>query len=416
MSHLATFFSPSFTGLVDMKSLLLKGRVFDGFALHENFAALVDAERGVISGFGEKGSLEEPKDAKVIEGDNITILPGLIDAHVHFFGTKGEGIMDWATTPDALAALRSVADLRCLLHAGFTSVRELGTKAGTHLSRAVEEGAFDGPQVISCSRALAQTGGDDDPPLLPLEIGQKLASYSYFCDGPWECRKAVRMVVRDGGKVVKIYCSGGFAQGGKVRLQFTPEEIRAIVEEAHTSGLKVAAHAYGEEALANAVEGGVDSIEHGLGLTPKIAQEIKSREIYYVPTLVTYSKVRVYSNPAREEMVKKHLSEDLSIAKRHGVKVVMGSDIVGDSARPHGRNYEEIVAEAKFLGNEEALVAATSRAAECLDLPDTGRIAQGFCANIVVVRGNPLEDIEALAPENVLHVVKSGKLYSNSGE
>ena len=384
--------------------------MFDGTDLLNDAAVMVDTQRGIISGFGERGSLEVPPDSKLIEAKDFTILPGLVDAHVHFFGSAGEGIMDWATTPDALAALRSVKDLGLLLNAGFTSVRELGTKAGTHLSRAALEGAFPSPRIISCSRALAQTGGDDDPSSLPLDVAQKLASYTYFCDGPWECRKAVRKIVRDGGNVVKIYASGGFAQGGKVRLQFSKEEIIAISDEAHKSQIKVAAHAYGEEALMNAIEGGADSIEHGLGLTAKTAQAIKERALYYIPTLVTYLKSKTEGNPARAEMVRKHLTEDMELAGEFGLKVVMGSDIVGDAARPHGRNYEEIVAEAKFLGNQEALIAATSRAAECLNLPNSGKIAQNYEADLVVVKGNPLENIEALAPENVVAVLKSGRL------
>ncbi len=402
-----------------MKGLSLGGRVFDGEGLIEDGVVSVDTQHGLISDFGERGEIEEgdlgrSRNSKVIQGKDYTILPGLIDAHVHFFGARGEGILSWATTPDILAALRSVSDLRRLLLAGFTTVRELGTKGGTALARAVDEGAFEGPRIISCSRALAQSGGDDDPPTLPVEIGQKLASYSYFCDGPWECRRAVRLVVRDGGRCVKLYASGGFAQGGKVRLQFTQEELAAIVDEAHRSGLKVAAHAYGEEALTNSIEAGVDSIEHGLGITQRVARKMKERGIFYVPTLVTYTKVKGYSNDnkAREEMVKRHLTEDLEITKRYGVKVVMGSDIVGDDARPHGRNYEEIVAEAKFLGNKEALVAATSRAAECLDLQNVGRIRKGNVADLVVVRGNPIENINSLAPENVVCVVKGGHVYS----
>ena len=388
----------------------MKGRVFDGTNLLNDATVIVDTQRGIISGFGERGSLEVPPDSKLIEAKDSTILPGLVDAHVHFFGSLGEGMMDWATTPDALAALRSVRDLGLLLNAGFTSVRELGTKAGTHLSRAAAEGAFPSPRIISCSRALAQTGGDDDPSSLPIDVAQKLASYTYFCDGPWECRKAVRKVVRDGGNVIKIYASGGFAQGGKVRLQFSKEEIIAITDEAHRSGLKVATHAYGEEALTNAIEGGADSIEHGLGLTTMTAQAIKERGLYYIPTLVTYLKSKAEGNSARGEMVKKHLKEDMEIAREFGLKVVMGSDIVGDATRPHGRNYEELVAEAKFLGNREALIGATSRAAECLDLQNSGRIVQNYEADLIVVKGNPLENIEALAPQNINVVVKSGRL------
>lgn len=393
-----------------MSTLLFRGRAFDGRNFHESAVVRIDTDRGIIQGFGDRGEVEEPRGAKKLEPENATILPGLVDAHVHFYSAKGQGVTAWASVPDALAVLRGAGDLERLLRSGFTAVRELGTKGGVHLAQAVAEGSIPGPEVVSCSRALAQTGEDDDPPEFPLELAQQLASYTYFCDGPWECRKAVRKVARDGGRVVKFYASGAFSRGGKIKTNFTKEEIGAIVDESRRLGLKVAAHAYGEEPLRNVVDAGVDSIEHGLGLTSRIADAVAKKGICYVPTLVTYS------NPAYEnrynEMVKRHLSEDMVIAKEHGVKVVMGSDIVGDAARPHGRNYEEIVAEAKFLGNREALIAATSRAADCLGLEKSGALEEGFRADAVIVRGNPLVDIGVLAPENILFVIRSGKLIS----
>jgi imidazolonepropionase-like amidohydrolase len=390
--------------------IILKGRAFDGERLREESEICIDGNEGVIKGFGEAGELERPNEARVIDIENSTILPGLIDTHVHFFGAKGEGINEWASTADVLAALRSVPDLFRLLNSGFTTVRELGSKGATYLAQAVEEGYIEGPSVVSCSKAIAQTGGDDDPIVFPLEIGKQLASYSYFCDGPWECRRAVRKVVRDGGRVVKLYASGGFAQGGRIRLQFSAEEMRSIVDEAHREGLKVAAHAYGEESIIEAVSAGVDSIEHGLGLTEKAAQLLKERGVYYVPTLVTYAKMSPPKDKTKREMIHNHFSEDMDLVKRHALKVAMGSDIVGDSLRPHGRNYEEIREEAKCLGNKAAIIAATSSAADCLSLEDRGRLTNGSVADLVVVKGNPIVDIESLAPENVLHVIKSGKI------
>ncbi len=397
-----------------MARLAIRARAFDGKTLHRDATMTVDTEKGTILGFGERGSIDLPRGAKKLELEGSTLLPGLIDAHVHFYSSRGQGVNDWATVPDTLAVLRGAGDLRRLLNAGFTAVRELGTKGGVYLAQAVAEGAIDGPEVVSCSRALAQTGGDDDPPAFPLELAQELASYTYFCDGPWECRKAVRKVARDGGKVVKFYASGAFSRGGKIKPNFTKEEIAALVDESHRMGLKVAAHAYGEEPLTAVVEGGVDSIEHGLGLTRSIAKEIAKKRIFYVPTLVVYSHPD-YKN-RYQEMVKRHLSDDMIVAKEQGVQVVMGSDIVGDSARPHGRNYQEIVAEAKFLGNREALVAATSRAAECLGLENSGQLREGLRADAVVVRGDPLADINALAPENVTYVVRAGKLLAPNAQ
>jgi imidazolonepropionase-like amidohydrolase len=397
--------------------LVLKGRAFDGKELHRAAVLTIDTDAGAITGFGERGSVEEGRGAKVIKHGDATILPGLIDAHLHFYSSKGEGVTSWASIPDTLAVLRAAHDLGMLLRAGFTTVRELGTKGGVHLAQAVEEGAVDGPTIVSCSRALSQTGGDDDPPGFPLGMAQRLASYTYFCDGPWECRRAVRKVVRDGGCVVKLYASGAFSRGAKVRQNFTLDEVRAIVDESHRAGLKVAAHAYGEDALLTVVEAGVDSIEHGLGLTLRTVKAIAEKGIYYVPTLTTY--IAAYtgqsrSSRAREEMVKRHFTYDMVAVKEHGVKVVAGSDIVGDSKRPHGRNYLEIVEEARYLGNREALEAATSRAAACLDLPDRGSLKKGCRADVIVVKGNPVEDLESLAPENVIHVIKSGRLYSGA--
>ena len=391
-----------------MTILIFSGKAFDGKRFHEDARLKVDSDSGRILEFGERGSVEEPRGAKKIGVEGGTFMPGLIDAHVHFYSSKGAGVNEWASVPDTLAVLRGAGDLLKLLRAGFTAVRELGTKGGVHLAQAVAEGDIEGPEVVSCARALAQTGGDDDPPAFPLEVAQQLASYTYFCDGPWECRRAVRKVARDGGRVVKFYASGAFSRGAKVKPNFTEEETRAIVDESKRLGLKVAAHAYGEEAIGRAVGCGVDSIEHGLGITPRLASEMKRKGIRYVPTLVTYA------NPAYKnrynEMVKRHLSDDMLIAKERGAEVVMGSDIVGDGARPHGRNFEEIVEEARFLGNREALVAATSRAADCLGLEKAGSLRRGYRADVVVVRGDPERDIQSLAPEKVVHVMKSGKL------
>ena len=393
-----------------MATLVFKGRIFDGERLHPQAVLSVDTEKGVITGLGEIGSIEVPNGAKVIEGKEMTILPGLIDAHVHFYSSKGTWPTQWAMVPDTLAVLRAAHDLKRLLQSGFTCVRELGSKGATHLAQAVEEGSIEGPDVISCSRALAQTGGDDDPHVFPLDIGQELASYSYFCDGPWECRRAVRKVVRDGGKVVKLYASGEFKRG-RIRTNFTPEELNAIVEESHAAGLRVAAHAEGEEALNNVIHAGVDSIEHGSGLTASTASEIAKLGIFYVPTLVTYNAL---SSPNIPEplaaRIKEHMTDDMELAKEHGIAVVAGSDIVGDTERPHGRNFEEIAAISRTLGNEEAIVCATSRAAKCLDIADCGILKAGLKANVLAVRGNPLEDIHALAPEAVEYVLKSGRL------
>ena len=385
---------------------------------------IVDEERGKVTDIGRDGEVDVPKDARVLGGAGLTIIPGLIDSHVHFFGSKAYDLMAWVTAPETLVALRSVSQLRKLLMAGFTTVREMGSKGGAHLARAIMEGVIEGPTLLSCGRSLGQTGGDDDPTILPLHIAHEL-SYSYFCDGPWECRKAVRKVVRDGADFVKVYAATGStiepytAPWFHLRRQFTVEELKAIVDEAHDVGLKVAGHAIGEDSLRNVVEAGVDSIEHGMALTAEIAQEIKRKNIYYTPTLSV-----LLTNPSLVSFVKevekpdtlyvrRHVTSDMQLAKEYELKVVCGTDFGGTDEQPHGQNYQEIVSIAKYLGNKEALIAATSRAAECCGLQNTGRIRKGFDADIVVVRGNPLNDIEALAPANIVNVIKRGRLQAS---
>ena len=406
-----------------MTNLVLKGGLFDGETYTENGVVVIDPEKGTIVDVANEGEVDLPRDAKVLGQPGQTIIPGLIDTHLHFFGSKAYDLTAWVTTPETLAALRSVAHLRNLLMSGFTCVREMGSKGGAFLARAVREGVIDGPEILSCGRSLGQTGGDDDPINLPLHIAQEL-SYSYFGDGPWECRKAVRKVLRDGADFVKVYAATGSMPEqytpATLRRQLTVEELKAMVDEAHSVGVKVAGHAIGEDSMRNVVEAGVDSIEHGVCLTPEIAQEIKKRGIYYAPTLaifITNPSLNAFiEEPNKPDtlFVRRHATTDLQIAKEYGLKVVSGSDFGGTDQQPHGRNQIEVFALAKSFGNKEALTAATSRAAECCGFTNVGRIKKGFAADIVMVKGNPLNDIQALAPANIIHVWKRGRLFGAS--
>jgi imidazolonepropionase-like amidohydrolase len=392
-----------------MAQIVLRGKLFDGEHVVDDGTVVVDEESGKVADAGTRQDVEIPKGAKVVMPEGVTILPGFVDAHMHFFGTGTYGLADWVVIPDTLTALRAVPDMRRMLSGGFTAVRDLGSKAGTFISRAEREGLIEGPRVISAAKSLAQTGGDDDLTILPLDISQRL-SYTYYCDGPWECRKAVRMCLRDGAEVIKVYASGSFAQGKKARVQLTLEELKAIVDEAHRAGVKVAAHAYGEAALSNVIEAGVDSIEHGIGLTDEIAAQAKKKGIFYVPTLAAFFAAKPSTNVERETFIKRHLTEDMRIAKEQGLRLVNGTDFVGSEDEPLGQNYREVVNLARFFGAEAALTAATSTAMECLGL-EGGRLAAGAPADVVVVRGDPTMKPEHLAPENVLLVMKGGKVF-----
>jgi len=380
--------------------MILTGEVFDG----EKF---IGTKTIVI----EENKIKEIRDQE--EESKGIILPGLIDAHIHFFGVKEDNLISWNLTPEGLSVARSFKDMINLLASGFTAVRDLGSKSAISLSKAEKEGYIPGPRIIASGYSIAETGGNDDPTDLPLDMAQRL-SYSFYCDSPWECRKAVRLAMRQGAEVIKIYSSGAFSQRGYPKPALTVEDIKAIVDEAHRSGLKVASHAYGEEAITNSIEGGVDSIEHGLGLTEELAEEIKRKGIFYVPTLATYSKeikIRELDEEVavkRKELIDRHLNEDVKIAVEKGLKIVAGTDYVGSPERRHGDNYKEIVLLSRFMSLDKALASATSIAADCLGLK-MGRIAEGYEANLVMFR--KIRNADDLNPENVVYVVRKGKLY-----
>ncbi|MQL54345.1 metal-dependent hydrolase family protein [Acidianus ambivalens] len=387
--------------------LAIKGKLFDGEKVDEGVVLI---EGGKIIKVGKD---IDTSDVKVIEGDFIT--PGLIDAHVHFFGVSNDNVLEWNITSEGLSTARSVSDMIRLLSAGFTTVRDLGSKSAVYLSKAEKEGTIIGPRVIASGYSIAETGGNDDPKDLPLDMAQRL-SYSFYCDSPWECRKAVRLAIRQGAGVIKVYASGAFSQGGKVKVALTIDDLKAIVDEAHKAGLKVASHAYGEEAIANSIEAGVDTIEHGLGLTESLAKEIKRKGICYIPTLATYdvnpkiSKLDEEIREKREELIRRHFTDDMTIAVEHELKIAAGTDYVGSAERPHGMNYKEIVLLSKYMSLEKALSSATSIAGECLGI-NAGKLKEGYVADIAIF--GKVNSAEDLNPFNVKYTVRKGRLYDS---
>ncbi|MGC8515292.1 MAG: amidohydrolase family protein [Thermoplasmata archaeon] len=397
-----------------------KGRVFNGKDIFEEGWVGISND-GTIAEVGEGKFPHTGQD--IIEGKDLTILPGLIDAHMHFFGCRYEDIAEWNLISGELASIRSVTDMRNLLMAGFTTVRDLGSKTAVHLAQAEIEGDITGPNVIASGHSLAQTGGNDDLKILPLDMAKAL-SYSYYCDGPWECVSAVRKVIREGGTVIKVYASGGFAAGNRPLPNLTVEELKAIVDEGHRAGVKVTAHAYGEEALNNVIDAGIDSIEHGIGLTEDIAERIRKAGIYYIPTMSVYMaekanngrldllpRIRGMSRVNRSEIVNRHVTKEIEIAREAGLKIVMGTDFVGAENSRHGDNAIEIERLSKFLGPAKALNASTSLAADCVGLNNAGRIKKGYSGDLVVVKGNPLRDIRKIRKDAIKYVSHRSRIF-----
>ncbi|WP_338598560.1 amidohydrolase family protein [Sulfolobus tengchongensis] len=391
--------------------LALVGKIFDGEKIIDKGTVIIEEDRisKVIEG------VEIPKGVEVIQGNFI--MPGLVDAHLHFFGVEEDNVLSWNIVNDIDVAIRSTRDMEVLLRSGFTLVRDLGSKVAVRLDKLQRRKEIIGPTVIASGYSLAITGGNDDPKDLPIDIAQRL-SYSFYCDSPYECRKAVRMAIRQGARVIKVYSSGAFSQGGKIMPGFALDELKAIVEESHRAGLKVASHAYGKDAIMNSILAGVDTIEHGLGLDEETANMIKEKGICYIPTLATYEIPFEVSEPEakvyREELVKRHFTEDMKIATSYGLKIATGTDYVGSRKRPHGQNYREAVLLSKYMSSLQVLKASTSIASECLGVK-SGYIKEGYKADLIVVKEDPTKDIENLKPTNILYVIKEGKVYRGYG-
>ena len=396
-----------------MVSYFYRGPVFDGTEFEDERSLIIDGESGSIERYGKSDEIDKPQNSTHLSTSGGILLPGLIDSHIHLYGSDSLDTLQIASVPETASALRAVRDLRRLLDAGYTAVRDMGSKAGTYLRKAVEDGVIEGPDIFTCGRAIAQTGGDDDPVPLPLDVA-RILSTSYHVDGPWECRRAVRLLARDGANLIKVYASGNLPQRGKVVRQFTLEELRAIVDEAHSTGLRVAAHAVGKESLSNAMDAGVDTIEHGLGLTEEICAKMAAKGTILVPTLTIYTfQWWKTPNPWREELVKNHLTTEIEMANRHGVKIAAGTDFSGASVIPHGQNYKEVVNLSKILGIPQALSAATKVGAECLGIEQTGQLREGARASIIIVKGDLERDLEALEPKNVILTMKDGIIHKS---
>ena len=392
--------------------MIFRGRTFDGTRLMENAEFKVSDETGLIEYLEESRSSAEVANGKEIQNKEVTFLPGLIDTHIHFFGTGNHSLNDWVLTDKVIVTIRSVEDSRNLLNAGYTTVRTMGDKVSIAMSKAERMNLLFGPRIVSAGFSLAETGGNDDPRNFELDFAQKI-SYSYYCDSPWECRRAVRMNLRDGAESIKAYSSTSFAGGGKVKNQLTLEELSAIADESHKGLVTAASHAYGESAINNSVLAGFNSIEHGLGLTERLAEEMKKRGTFYVPTMSTYVGSENSGNATRNEMIKKHLDKEVKLAMDTGVKIAAGTDFVGSSDDPHGMNYKEISFISSVTGPEIALRSGTSMAADCIGLGNVGRISRDHIADIIAVKGNPMTSIESLNPKNVVLVMKGGRVVKD---
>jgi imidazolonepropionase-like amidohydrolase len=353
------------------------------------------------------GLAPPPAGARLIDLSNRTVLPGLIDMHVHLSGNPGQDYRQEAVDTDEYATLVGVSNARSTVRAGFTTVRDLGSapQVGFALSRGTREGLFPGPRIVAAGPAISIVGGHGDVSGFRPEVIEALAAHN-TCTGAVQCAERVREFARAGAQVIKFTATGGVLsqQAGGLEAHFTDEEMRAIVTTAHSLGLRVAAHAHGARGIEAAARAGVDSIEHGTFADAAAIAAMRRSGSALVPTLMAFTGVReslaqgrftpIVAAKAREAL--SHLGEAARAARAAGVPVVFGTDA---AVYPHGRNAEEFAQLVQYAGMSpaEALASATTAAARLLGMEnEIGRIAPGFSADLIAVDGDPLADVRLL--------------------
>ncbi|MBT3133786.1 amidohydrolase family protein [Alteromonas sp. ALT199] len=404
-------------------TLIHAGKVFTGTSksLQEKMTIVVEDNK--IKGI-KKGFIEAQEGDTVIDLTSSTVMPGLMDMHVHLSSQHGgpQTYLERFSLNEADYALRAANYAQITLNSGFTTVRNLGDgyNETVALRNAINKGYATGPRIYTVAKSIATTGGHADPSnglshLLRPDVGPKQG----VVNGEVEAREAVRTRYQDGADLIKITATGGVlsvAKSGQ-NPQFMTDELEAIVDTAKDYGMTVAVHAHGKEGMKRAIEAGVDSIEHGTYMDDEIRKLMKEHGTYYVPTILAGKFVadKAKIDGFFPELVRPKaaaigplIQNTFEQAHKAGVKIAFGTDS-GVSA--HGDNAQEfsLMVEAG-MKPADALISATVNSASLLGISDIlGTLEEGKLADLVAVQGNPLDDISLM--ESVSFVMKDGVVY-----
>jgi imidazolonepropionase-like amidohydrolase len=412
------------TRVTDSWTVVRAGSLIDGQSDKPRRDQVIVIHGNRIESVGDAATAKIPAGAAIIDLSKETVLPGLIDSHTHIFlqgedPAQGGYDANILNAPLALRAARATVSVRRALEQGFTTLRDVETEGAGYgdvgIKEAIEGGYIPGPRLFVSTRAISTTGGyplEGYAPELEMPKGAQIV------DGPVEARKAAREQLDHGADWIKVYMThrSWVGKNGELVSQptLTVEELRAIVDETHGWGKKVACHVYGGVGLRRALDGGCDSIEHGLDLDDAAISQMLKQGTWYVPTISVYygDWAAADTREGKRDRLRASVHEQsFKKAYKAGVKIAFGTDMGGIPwSEPIAQEFQRMV---EFgMPPMEAIQCATSHAAQLLDMEGKiGVVAPGAFADVIALKGDPLSDIKVL--EHVQFVMKDGKVFAS---